>query len=142
MLYIASDHAGYELKEYLHRQLAERGVAFEDFGTFSTKTDDYPGYAKRVAKEVVKHNGKGILLCGSGEGMAIAANRFKGVRAAVVWDPKVAKETREHNDANILALPARHLTPEQAWEIVSAFLSTSFSHEERHKRRIEQLDAL
>lgn len=142
MLFIASDHAGYTMKEFLHHQLAERGVAFEDFGTFSDEKADYPGYAKKVAKAVLRHNGRGILLCGSGEGMAIAANRFKGVRAAVVWDPKVAKETREDNDANILSLPARYLTNEEAWEIISAFLSTTFSHEERHKRRIGQLDAL
>ncbi len=140
MLYLASDHAGFKQKEYIHHALVSRGVAVEDFGTFSEDPIDYPGIAKRLTKEVVKHNGRGILICGSGEGMAIVANRFRGARAAVVWNPKVTVETREDNDANIISLPARHLTNEQAWEIVSAFLSTSFSHQARHKRRLNQIE--
>ncbi len=140
MLFLAADHAGYDLKEAIRHRLHSRGVSFEDFGTFSDKAIDYPGLAKQLVKAVLKHNGKGILFCGSGEGMAIVANRYKGIRAAVVWDEAVAKETREDNDANVLSLPARFITEEKAWEIVSAFLSTSFSHEERHKRRINQID--
>lgn len=140
MIYIAADHAGFVLKEEINHRLAKRGVSFEDFGTFSDDPDDYPGYAKRVAKEVLKHRGQGILVCGSGEGMAIVANRFKGIRAAVVWNAKVAKEAREDNDANIISIPARFVTADEAWEIISAFLSTTFSHEERHKRRISQID--
>lgn len=140
MLFLAADHAGYDLKEFIRHRLTTKGVPFEDFGTFSDKSVDYPGYAKQLVKAVKKHNGRGIMFCGSGEGMAIAANRYKGIRAAVVWDEDVARETREDNDANILSLPARFIKEEKAWEIVSAFLSTSFSHEDRHKRRINQID--
>ncbi|HUD20757.1 MAG TPA: RpiB/LacA/LacB family sugar-phosphate isomerase [Candidatus Saccharimonadales bacterium] len=142
MLYLAADHAGFELKEKICHRLAARGVAFEDFGTFSTKPVDYPDLTKQVVKEVLKHNGRGILFCASGEGVAIAANRFKGIRAALVWKESVAVETREDNDANVLALPAKYLSEEEAWQIVSAFLSTTFSHAERHLRRIKQLDNL
>lgn len=141
MIFIAADHAGYQLKEVIRHRLISRGVAFEDFGVFSDqKSVDYPGYARQVVKAVTKHKGKGILFCGSGQGMAIVANRYKGIRAAVVWDGAVTKETRDDNDANIISLPARFIDEETAWEIVSAFLSTSFSHEERHKRRIKQID--
>ena len=140
MLFIAADHAGYELKEAVRHRLTSRGVAFEDFGTFSDKSVDYPGFAKQVVKAVKKHNGKGILFCGSGEGMAIVANRYKGIRAAVVWEEDIARETREDNDANILSLPARFISEEKAWNIVTAFLSTTFTHEDRHKRRIKQMD--
>ncbi|MEX0594482.1 MAG: RpiB/LacA/LacB family sugar-phosphate isomerase [Patescibacteria group bacterium] len=140
MLFLAADHAGYELKEAVRHRLTTRGVPFEDFGTFSDKAVDYPGYARQVAKAVLKHNGKGILFCGSGEGMAIVANRSKGIRAAVVWDEDVAKETRDDNDANIISLPARFIGEQKAWDIISAFLSTSFSHQDRHKRRIKQID--
>ena len=140
MLFLAADHAGYELKESIRHRLTTKGISFEDFGTFSDRPVDYPGYAKQVAKAVKKHNGKGILFCGSGEGMAIAANRFKGIRASVVWDEDVARETREDNNANVLSLPARFISEEKAWEIVSVFLSTSFTHEDRHKRRVEQID--
>jgi ribose 5-phosphate isomerase B len=141
MLFIAADHAGYELKEAIRHRLTTRGVAFEDFGTFSDKSVDYPGLAKQVVKAVKKHNGKGILFCGSGQGMAMVANRTAGIRAAVVWDEDVARETREDNDANILSLPARFIGEEKAWDIVTAFLSTTFSHEDRHKRRINQIDS-
>lgn len=140
MLFLGSDHAGFELKEAVRHRLTSRGVAFEDFGTFSEKSVDYPGFAKQVVKAVKKHNGKGILFCGSGEGMAIVANRYKGIRASVVWEEDVARETREDNDANILSLPARFINEEKAWDIVSAFLSTTFTHEDRHKRRIKQID--
>jgi ribose 5-phosphate isomerase B len=141
MLFLAADHAGYELKEAIRHRLTTRGVPFEDFGTFSDKSVDYPGYAKQLVKAVKKHSGKGLLFCGSGQGMAMVANRTKGIRAAVVWDEDVARETREDNDANVLSLPARFISEEKAWEIVSAFLSTSFSHEDRHKRRINQIDS-
>jgi ribose 5-phosphate isomerase B len=140
MLFLASDHAGYQMKEFIRHKLANRNVAFEDFGTFSEEPVDYPGYAHKVARAVVKYKGIGILFCGSGQGMAMAANRHKGARASVVWDKEVARETREDNDANILSLPARFIDNDTAWEIVSTFLSTTFSHEDRHKRRISQLE--
>lgn len=140
MLFLATDHAGYELKEFISKKLTQRNVAFEDIGTFSEDPVDYPGFAHKLARAVVKHKGRGILFCGSGQGMAIAANRHKGVRASVVWSSDVARETREDNDANILSLPARFIDEDVAWQIVSTFLSTTFSHEDRHKRRISQIE--
>lgn len=141
MLYIAADHAGYKLKESLTHMLATRSIAFEDFGTFSDELTDYPAYAKQVSKEVLKYNGRGILICGSGAGMTISANRHKGIRAAVAWNQEVAKRIREEDDANILCLPARLINDDQAWEIVSTFLSTTFAHLDRYKRRLKQIDA-
>jgi len=142
MIFLAADHAGFEMKEKVRHRLSERKVAFEDFGTFSNEPVDYPGYAKQLVKAVLKHNGKGILFCGSGEGMAMVANRYKGIRAAVVWSPRVTSETREDNDANIISIPARFIDNETAWEIVSTFLSTSFSHADRHSRRNKQIDSM
>lgn len=141
MLFLASDHAGFDLKEKICHKLAERKIAFEDFGTFSREPVDYPGLAKQLTKAVLNHNGKGIMVCGSGQGMAMVANRQQGARAAVVWSSRMAIETREDNDANILSLPARFIDETTAWEIVSAFLSTTFSHADRHKRRIKQIDS-
>lgn len=140
MLYIAADHGGFELKDKICHRLANRGVTFEDFGTFSTETTDYPGLAKQVAKSVLRHDGRGILFCRSGQGMAIAANRYKGVRAVLVWNKEIAEEARHDNNANVLSLPADFLSEEQAWEIITTFLSTPFSKEARHLRRIKQLD--
>lgn len=140
MIFLATDHAGFDLKEKIRHRLAERRIAFEDFGTFSSQPVDYPGLAKQLARAVLKHNGKGIMFCGSGQGMAIVANRLRGIRAAVVWSAKMAVETREDNDANIASLPARFINEQTAWDVVSAFLSTSFSHADRHKRRIKQID--
>jgi len=142
MIFIASDHGGYELKEKICHRLANRGVTFEDFGAFSNDSgDDYPGYAKRVAKAVIKNKGKGILICSSGQGMAIAANRFKNIQAVVAWNKQIAQESREDNDSNILSLPADHLSEAQAWEIITTFLSTPFSKEARHIRRLGQLNS-
>ncbi len=140
MLFLAADHAGFEMKEFVAHKLSSEGVTFEDFGTFSKDPVDYPHYAAQLAKAVAKNKGKGLLFCGSGEGMAIVANRFKGIRAAVVWDPKIATETREDNDANVLSLPANFLSTQEGWEVVRTFLATTFSHDERHKRRIRQID--
>jgi ribose 5-phosphate isomerase B len=140
MIFIAADHGGYELKEKICHRLANRGVTFEDFGTFSKESIDYPGFAKQVAKAVIKHDGKGILFCRSGQGMAIAANRYKGIRAALAWNPRIAEEARDDNNANIVSLPADFLSEQQAWDIITTFLSTPFSREARHLRRIKQLD--
>ncbi len=141
MLFLGADHAGFEAKEFVAHKLAADGISFEDFGSFSKEPkDDYPIYAHRVAKAVVKENGRGLLFCGSGEGMAIVANRHKGIRAVVAWQPEIASEAREDNDANVLSVPARFLTNEETWQIIRTFLSTSFSHEERHKRRIQKID--
>jgi ribose 5-phosphate isomerase B len=141
MLYLAADHAGLELKDYVAHKLAAEGIAYEDFGTFSPDpNDDYPKFARMLARAVAKSNGRGLMFCGSGEGMAIVANRLKGIRAAVVWKKEIAVEAREDNDANVASLPTRFISREEGWEIVRAFLATSFSHEARHKRRISQID--
>lgn len=140
MIFLASDHGGYQLKEKIRHRLAINGISFEDYGTFSDQNVDYPKYAKQVARSVVKTNGKGILFCRSGQGMAIAANRFPGVRAVVVWTQEIADEARRDNDANILSLPADFLDENQAWEIVAHFLTTPFTGYERHKRRISQIE--
>lgn len=141
MLYIAADHAGFELKEDLIHQLAQRNIIVEDFGTFDPEQNDsFVVYANKVSKAVLRKNGRGILICGTGQGMAMAANRHRGIRAAVVWNEEVAKRSREEDDVNIIALPARLISSEQAWQLVSIFLSATFSHEDRYKRRIKQLD--
>lgn len=140
MLYLAADHAGYEQKEFVAHKLAIEGVAFEDFGTFSREMDDYPIHARRVAREIAKHSGLGLLFCGTGVGMSIVANRTKGIRAAVVWNEEVAKRSRDEDDANIACLPARIISNEAAWEVIRTFLATSFGHEERYKRRVKEID--
>lgn len=140
MLFLGADHAGFAYKEQLRHYLADRGVSFEDFGVFSDEPADFPRLAKQVAKAVVKHDGRGILLCGSGVGMGIAANRFKHIRAAVCWNNDVAHRARDEDDANILVLPARLINSEDVVPIVSTFLSTTFSHTDRYKRRLKQID--
>lgn len=141
MLYLAADHAGFDHKEYIAHKLAAQGIAFEDFGAFAVEPgDDFTPYARRAAKAVVKSQGRAILVCGSGQGMCMAANRFKGVRATVGWNQEAARRSREEDDSNILCLPARQISKEEAWENTATFLSTSFSHLDRYKRRIKQLD--
>lgn len=141
MLYLAADHGGWKMKEFLTHELAHRGIAFEDFGAFHEQpNDDYPGYAKQVAKAVIKSGGRGVLLCGSAQGVAITANRFKGIRAMVGWSTEVAVAAREDDDVNVLCLPARFISNETAWEILSTFLSTTFNHDDKYKRRINQID--
>lgn len=138
---IAGDHAAPELKEKLIQALPE--FKFDDLGVKTTDRVDYPDYAAKVAELVSSGKAeRGILLCGSGIGMAIAANKFPGVRAAVVETVEAAKLAREHNDANILALGARLLTPEKAIEITKAFLNTPFSQGERHIGRIKKIAEL
>lgn len=142
MLYIAADHAGFKLKEYINHQLASRNIPFEDFGTFEQdKEDSYVRFANQLVKAMHKKHGWGILICGSGVGMSIAANRHRHVRAALVWANEVARRAREEDDANIICLPARLITEEAAWEAVTTFLATTFSHEDRYKRRVAQLDS-
>ena len=137
---IASDHAGFEMKEKLKAHLATMGFNVQDLGAHSSAPSDYPDYAHAVA-ELVSSGvvQRAVLLCGTGIGMAIAANRHPHVRAAVVWDSEVAKLTREHNDANVLVIPARLIPEDQAEHIVDAFLSTGFEGG-RHERRVEKIE--
>jgi ribose 5-phosphate isomerase B len=137
---IGSDHAGYELKLRLIAELRALGYEPLDVGTNSTDSTDYPDYAHRVA-EKVEHgeSERGILLCGTGLGMSYAANRHRGVRAAVAWTPEVAKLAREHNDANVLILPARFVGEDAGLDILKTWLGTAFEGG-RHSRRVAKID--
>ena len=136
---VGSDHAGFELKQIIIEHLSERNMNYEDFGTNCLDSVDYPDYAKKVAEEV---NSKdlimGILVCGSGQGMAMTANRFKNVRAAICHNSDVAKVTRQHNDANVLCLGSRFIDISEAIKCVDVFLSTEFEGE-RHLKRINKI---
>jgi len=139
-IYIGSDHAGFELKEKIKKYLKERRLRFEDLGTYSSESVDYPDYAFSVAKKVAREkNSKGILICGTGTGMVIAANKVKGVRAVAAYDKYSAEMSRLHNDANVLALRGRFFLFKKIKEIVSVWLTTRFSKKARHKRRINKI---
>ena len=141
MIALGCDHGGYELKQEIIKYLEEHGLSYKDYGTFSTDSCDYPDYARAVAESVLnKECDRGILICGTGIGISIAANRFPGIRAANCTDCFMAEATRQHNDANILALGARVVGPGLALKIVDTFLNTEFSHDERHQRRIEKIE--
>jgi len=139
---IASDHAGFEAKEKVKAWLEEMDHMPVDFGTHSDESVDYPDFAVQVAEKV--NNGeheKGILICGSGQGMCMTANKYKNVRAALVYDDKSAKMTRQHNNANILCLPGRELSEEDLKKIVKIWLSTDFDGG-RHERRVNKIHDL
>lgn len=143
----ATDHAGFELKNQLVEYVKELGYETEDMGAFKLdQDDDYPGIMAPVGFKVGSdpEKYKAIILGGSGQGEAIVANRFPGVRAVVYYGKnlEIIKLSREHNDANILSLGARFLTPDEAKEAVKLWLDTPFSGEERHTRRIEQIDSI
>lgn len=137
---IGADHAGYQLKERLVKELAALGFEPVDVGTHNGDSVDYPDFAHRVAERVeLGHNLRGVLLCGTGLGMSYAANRHPGVRAAVAWTPEIAHLAREHNDANVLVLPARFLDEEQGVTILREWLSTPFAGG-RHARRVAKIE--
>jgi len=136
---LASDHAGFEEKERLKTVLKDLGIEFEDLGTTSEASVDYPDYARRVGEEVANGRAEqGLLICGSGTGMAIAANKVHGVRAAVAWTEDVARLARQHNDANVLALGARMASPEQLAKIVRAWFEAKFAGG-RHEQRVKKI---
>lgn len=139
---LGADHAGFALKEALKRTLDARGVAWRDFGTTGEQSVDYPDYAAQVGHAVAGGEAeRGILVCGSGVGMAIAANKVPGVRAAMLTDPAATALAREHNDLNVLTLAGRLISPEAAAAIVDAFLTTPFAGG-RHERRVEKIRQL
>ena len=141
MIALGCDHGGYELKQEIIAYLKKEGLEYKDYGCFSTESVDYPVYAKLVAKAVQSGEcEKGILICGTGIGISITANKFKGIRAALCSDCFSAEATRLHNDANIVAMGARVVGPGLAVKIVDTFLHTPFSGDERHKRRIAQIE--
>ncbi|HET9133687.1 MAG TPA: ribose 5-phosphate isomerase B [Gemmatimonadales bacterium] len=137
---IGADHAGFALKQILVEELLQRGFEVEDVGTNSDESTDYADYAHPVAREVETGVAqRGVLMCGTGLGMSYAANRHPGVRAAVAWTPEIAKLAREHNDANVLVLPARFVDPDTARAILGAWLDTPFEGG-RHARRIAKIE--
>ena len=143
MIALGSDHAGFELKQEIKKHLDERKIDYKDYGCFSAESCDYAVFAEKTAKAVISGEcEKGLLFCGTGVGISIAANKIKGIRAACCSDKFSAEATRLHNDANILCMGGRVVTPEQAIELVDLFLNTEFSGEERHIKRINQITEL
>jgi ribose 5-phosphate isomerase B len=137
---IASDHAGFALKQTLERELVRLGYEVEDLGTNSTESADYADYAHPLAQRVSDGGAaRGVLLCGTGLGMSYAANRHAQVRAAVAWSPEIAKLSREHNDANVLVLPARFVSDEEGIAILRTWLETPFEGG-RHARRVAKIE--
>ena len=140
---LGSDHAGFDLKEKIKQQLAAEGITVDDRGTTSTASVDYPDYARAVAEEVAaKGADLGILVCSTGIGMSIAANKVPGIRAAKVDTEFEAERSREHNDANVLTLGADTISPDEAMKVVDTWLKTPFSNGERHERRVEKIAAI
>ncbi len=139
---IGADHAGFKLKEKIKEYLIGKKYDVEDLGTNSSEPADYPEYGKKVAEKVAKSNSIGVLVCGSGIGMCMTANKIKGIRAALCYDGFTAKVAREHNNANILCLGARTKSSGDYKRIIGTFLNTEFSKAERHHRRVKQMDAL
>lgn len=142
MIFIASDHAGFKLKEKIGEFLVKQKYKVEDLGNHNlSPQDDYPDYAKKVAKAVQKNlkSNKGILLCGTGQGVCMTANKFKGIRAALGYSTAAAKQSRAHGDSNILCLSGKSLSAEDAKKIITAWLKEKFSGEARHKRRLEKI---
>jgi ribose 5-phosphate isomerase B len=142
-VYLGSDHAGLELKQFLMSRLAERGDDPVDIGPAALDPeDDYPPFCLHTAARVVADEGSlGIVIGGSGNGEQIVANKVPGIRAALTWSVATARLSRQHNDANVMALGARMHAAEEAWQITVAFLDTPFSGESRHQRRIDQVSA-
>lgn len=141
MIALGCDHGGYAMMQEVKKHLEERGLEYKDFGCYSEESVDYPEYSKKVALAVAGGEcEKGILICGTGIGISIAANKVKGIRAALCHDCFSAAATREHNNANILAMGARVIGPGLARQIVDIFLDTPFSNDERHTRRINMIE--
>jgi len=142
-LFIGADHAGFGLKEKIKKYLDKKGIVYEDMGVHTLNPkDDYPDIAFLVAEKVAKHkNGRGILICGSGIGMTIAANKVRGIRAVAATDTFTATVAREDNDANIIGLRGRRFSAQKAKEIIDIWLTTPFSGIPRHKRRLRKIVA-
>lgn len=137
-VFIASDHAGFDLKESLKKRFADK-FEFEDFGAFSTQSVDYPDFAHKLAQSVLDKNQYGVLICGTGNGMAMTANKHAGIRAGLCWNKDIAALIRQHNNANILVMPARFIPEQTAFEILETFFATEFEGG-RHQRRVEKIN--
>jgi RpiB/LacA/LacB family sugar-phosphate isomerase len=139
MIYIASDHGGFNLKESLKKSLIKSGKSIKDLGPKEyTSDDDYPDYVLKLEK-IIKKGDKAILICTTGHGMNIASNKIKGIYSSIAWNLSSAKYLREHNNSNVLCLPAKFLTKTKAKRIVKKWLETKFSKEKRHKRRLNKI---
>lgn len=141
-IFIGSDHGGFNLKEKIKEVFSPLGYEFEDMGTNSVESCDYPVYAEAVSRKVLETNGRGILVCGTGIGMSIAANKFKGIRASHCTDTFSARMTREHNNSNILCLGERITGQDLAIDIVKIWLETPFSNGERHTKRLNLIEEI
>ncbi|MCL5072981.1 MAG: ribose 5-phosphate isomerase B [Actinobacteria bacterium] len=139
-IYLGSDHAGFELKEKIKDFLKGLGYQYEDLGPKTlVPGDDYPDYAYLVAKQTAKSDSRGILICSSGVGMCITANKVKGIRAVDAYNVKLAQKSREHNNTNVLCIGQDYISPELAKEIIKTWLETDFSTEEKHQRRVKKI---
>ncbi|TVR42401.1 MAG: ribose 5-phosphate isomerase B [Bacteroidia bacterium] len=136
---LGSDHAGYLLKELIKEKLVEKGFEVRDFGAFSEDSADYPDHIHPLCRVIESGElGRGIIMCGSGNGVSITANKYAGIRAALSWNPEIARLARAHNDANVLALPARFIDTKDALQAVDAFLDTPFEGG-RHTGRVKKI---
>lgn len=139
-VYIGADHAGFILKEYLKNRLNDAGYSFVDVGCFSQESVDYPNYAEKVAEAIQQKKAEwGILVCGSGEGMVMAANKFAGIRAGLAWNTEVAGLLKQHNNAQIVCLGARFTAADYAWKMIEAYAKASFEGG-NHERRVGLMD--
>jgi ribose 5-phosphate isomerase B len=142
-IYIGADHAGFNLKNYLKTYLEKMGYKPVDMGnTEFDPVDDYPDYALKVAKKVAETGGRGIIVCDSGVGVCIVANKVKGIRAVNAYDPNIASKSRKHNNTNILCIGQNYVAVDIVKKIISAWLETDFSTEERHIRRVSKVDKI
>ena len=138
-LAMGGDHAGYQLKETIKRLLASKSIDVTDYGPYSDESVDYPDFVHPVCQDVLKGSADlGILICGSGNGVAMTANKYQGIRCGLCWSPDIAALTRQHNNANVIALPARFITEEEAVLIVNSFLDATFEGG-RHQRRVNKI---
>lgn len=136
---IGCDHAGFKLKEQIKKHLTDSSLSIKDFGTYSEESTDYPDYAHSVAMEIESKNADfGILICGSGNGINMTANKHQGIRAALCWKKEIAELARQHNNANIISLPARYISEEEGISMVNSFISTPFEGG-RHQKRVEKI---
>ena len=145
MIYLACDHRGFGLKEGIKKLLGEQGTLYEDMGDFFfDEDDDYVDFARAAAEKIAENPAehKGIFLCGSGHGMDMVANKYRGIRAALCWNPQVTAESRKHEDGNVLVLPADWLDEVAAKEIVLVWLGASFSDQDPHMRRLKKIEEM
>ena len=139
MIGLASDHAGFELKEFVKTWLDAKGMAYKDYGTYYTESCDYPDFAHALAKGIEAGEcSQGIAICGSGEGISMTLNKHQSIRAALVWMPEIAHMTRLHNDANVLVMPGRYMDTDTASKVMEEFFNTAFEGG-RHQKRIDKI---